>query len=267
MTCKMNFREPLKAMRYMFGLSKQLGVRLIPYPCVVGMEGDAQRKSGFLGSFGPAVEDISFRADIHGVPLLVFAVPEVEIVVVVAKHKEIACASFLLIEFHQLVGCPVLCLEQREDFFEPHLGRMAVVFTVVIVFSVTFHIQLTGHPVAAAFHTLWSPMRPYAELCVAEPIWHLIVAEGFPCRLKTAGGHRFRVGCHTHFVALCLCCGKCQANGANLYDCSFHKDGVIYYLQFTICLNLSSEHHFVVLDDQSMKGVVHGNAAEVVGGA
>ena len=32
-------------------------------------------------------------------------------------------------------------------------------------------------------------------------------------------------------------------------------------------LDLSSEHHFVVVDDQSMKGVVHGNAAEVVGGA
>ena len=26
--CEMNFREPLKAMRYMFGLSKQLGVQV-----------------------------------------------------------------------------------------------------------------------------------------------------------------------------------------------------------------------------------------------
>ena len=43
----------------------------IPRPRMVCMEGDAQRKTNFLGSFGPTIENILVRTDAHGIPLLI----------------------------------------------------------------------------------------------------------------------------------------------------------------------------------------------------
>ena len=106
---------------------------------MVGMEGDAKGESCFLGSGSPFTEDVAVRTDVLGVPLLVLAIPEVEVVVVVTEREEVLSSNFL-IELHELLGIPVLSLEKRKNVLESHFGRMTVVLTMVVGLVGAFHI-------------------------------------------------------------------------------------------------------------------------------
>ena len=121
---------------------------LVPCPCVVGMEGYSERQLGFPRGLCPSVKDVLVGPDGHGVPFLVLAVPEVEVIVMVAQGEEILCPTFLGVEAYQLLGVPVLGLEQRQDVLESHFRRMAVVLAVVVGLVVAFHVQFPCHPVA-----------------------------------------------------------------------------------------------------------------------
>ena len=103
------------------------------------MEGDAERESCFLGSGSPFGEDVAVRSDVLGVPLLVLAIPKVEVVVVVAEREEILSSDFL-IELHELLGIPMLSLEEREDVLKSHFGWMTVVLTMVFGLVGALHI-------------------------------------------------------------------------------------------------------------------------------
>ena len=87
---------------------------------MVGMEGDAQRQSGLLGSLGPTVEDVLLGTDVLRVPLLILRIPKVEIVVVIAEHEEILGAT-ALIAFDKGLGIPLLGLEEGQDILETKL--------------------------------------------------------------------------------------------------------------------------------------------------
>ena len=57
---------------------------LVPSPCVVGVERDAQRQPRPPGGFCPSGQQVALGTDSSRVPGLVLGVPKVEIIVVVA---------------------------------------------------------------------------------------------------------------------------------------------------------------------------------------
>ena len=145
----------------------------VPGPGMVGMERDTQWQSGFLGSTGPAFEDILMRTDVLGVPLLILRIPQVEVVVVIAQYKEVLSTT-TLVALHERLGIPLLGLEQGKDVLETELGRMTVVLYMVLVLTTTLDIHATSHPVARTFDTLRTPVGPDAELGIAEPFGCLV---------------------------------------------------------------------------------------------
>ena len=56
--------------------------RLIPCPGMVCVQADPERKTMLAGCRSPFGENVSFRTDIYRIPRLVFAVPEVEVVMI-----------------------------------------------------------------------------------------------------------------------------------------------------------------------------------------
>ena len=63
---------------------------------------------------------VLLRTYVHRVPWLVFRVPQVVVVVVVSKHKEILCTTTLVF-LYQSLRIPLLSLEEGQDVFESHL--------------------------------------------------------------------------------------------------------------------------------------------------
>ena len=111
--------------------------------------------------------------------------------------------TYLLIESHELVGVPLLGLEQGNDILEAYLGRVTVVLHVVIILVGAFHIEAARHPVAGAFDALRPPVRPDAELDIAEPFGYLIVFQRLPRGLEFAGHHRLVLLGHGYLIILC----------------------------------------------------------------
>ena len=102
----------------------------IPGPGMVGMKGDAEWQTVLLGSLGPPLYEVALRSDVHRVPLLVFGIPKVEVVMMVAEHKEILRPE-AFVSLDEFVGIPFLCLEQGQDILEAHLRRMAIVLQMM----------------------------------------------------------------------------------------------------------------------------------------
>src|SRR5262249_17869027 len=84
------------------------------------------------------------------------------------------------------------------DFHETEFRRMTVVSDVIIVLGVALNVHLPGVPIALLGHALRRPMRPDAELRVAEPFGALVILrERFPGRFEFAVGdfvNRWRDG-------------------------------------------------------------------------
>ena len=146
---------------------------LVPRPCVVSMERDAQGQSRLLGSLCPTVKDILLRADILRIPGLILRVPQVVVVVVVAQHEEILCPATLVL-LYQSLGIPFLSFEEGQDVLKAKLRGMSIMLYVPFVLTATLHIHRTGHPVSRTFHALRPPVGPDAKLCIAEPGWCLV---------------------------------------------------------------------------------------------
>ena len=159
-----------------------------PRPRMVGMERDAQRQSHLLGGSGPLGEDVALGTDVHRVPGLVLGVPQVVVVVVVAQHEEILCSA-AFVALHESHGIPFLGLEEWQDVLVAELGGVAVVVAVVLILMGALLIEAACHPVAAALDTLCAPMRPDAELGIAEPLGRLVLLERLPCGFVLTGHH------------------------------------------------------------------------------
>jgi hypothetical protein len=70
---------------------------------------------------------------------------------------------------------------------------MAVGFQMVLVLAAAFHVHIAGVPVAGADGGGGSPVRPDAELGIAEPLWTGVGIEGVAGGLKRALGN-FDIG-------------------------------------------------------------------------
>lgn len=82
------------------------------------MQADAEIEAMLAGCLGPTFEDVLLRPHVHRVPRLILAVPQVEVVVMVTQGEKVL-GTYLLIESHQLVGVPLLGLEQGMISLKP----------------------------------------------------------------------------------------------------------------------------------------------------
>ena len=149
--------------------------------------GDAEAQPVLPRRLLPLADHVAPRAHGDGVPAVELRVPQEEVVVVAAHADEVAGPG-LLVEGHQAVGVPLLGLPQRDDVLVAELRRMAVVLDVVGVVAVAGFVHAARVPIAVHRHRLRAPVRPDAELGVAEPIRTGITLEGIEARLERAVG-------------------------------------------------------------------------------
>ena len=154
--------------------------------------GDAELQAVFGGGLPPLADDVAVRTHVDGVPIVQFRVPEEEVVVMHAHADEIFRAGFL-IEPHQAVGVPLFRLPERDDVLVTELRGMAVVFEVIAVTFAAGFIHVARIPIAFHRHRLRPPVRPDAELRVAEPIGAAVGFQRSHVRLiRPVGGGRAR---------------------------------------------------------------------------
>ncbi len=168
-------------------------VALLP-PGEAGAEvlGDAERQALRLRGLLPVADDVAVRAHLHRVPAVVLRVPEVEVVVVDAHADEVTGAR-LLVERHQALGVPLLRLPERDHVLVARLRRVAVALEVVLVLLVALEVHVACVPVAEHRHRLRPPVRPDAELRVAEPVGAVVLGERLVGRRERAlGDHHGR---------------------------------------------------------------------------
>ena len=107
---------------------------------------------------------------------------------VMRQRCEIFCAR-ALVKFDEMMRIPVLGLPLVNHVLETHFGRMPVMLALKFIVNAAELIHFLRIPVAHFRLALRPPVRPDAELRVAEPVRHLIAAgERFPGRLKRPGG-------------------------------------------------------------------------------
>src|SRR5207248_5150543 len=119
-----------------------------------------------------------------------------EIVVMTSQREEVARAGFDVAR-DQLFGAPVLSLPLADDVEETRTAGVAIMFEVMLVSGLALHplgpagqVEQPRVPVAPFGLALRPPMRPDAELRVAEPVGHAVMGrERFPIRRDR------RVGC------------------------------------------------------------------------
>ena len=104
------------------------------------------------------------------------------------ESREIFRTGFL-VKMNEVLGIPVLGSPLMDDILETHLGGVAVMLALEFIVRAAELIHFLGIPVAHLRLALRTPVRPDAELCIAEPFGHLIIAaERFPRRLKGTVG-------------------------------------------------------------------------------
>ncbi len=173
------------------------------------MVAHAEAQAVLLRQFGPDADDVLLRTDLHRVPRLVRAVVTIEIVVVVGQRHEVARAG-PLVESHQLFGVPVLGFPGVVVILEAEFGLRAMFLQAVLVVGGPFHVHVARVPIALLGDALRRPMRPDAELSVAEPFRALVVLDqGIPSGFKrplgqmnarTAGERRLGSGQRRGFL-------------------------------------------------------------------
>src|ERR1039458_2183147 len=88
------------------GFVRTLG-DFIPAPRVSRVQADTKRQALIFRRLGPAGNEILLRADLHGVPRLIRAVPQIKVVMVVAESDKVLCAG-ALVEGDEFFGVPFL---------------------------------------------------------------------------------------------------------------------------------------------------------------
>ena len=169
------------------------------------MLGDAEPQAEFLGGFLPVADYVAVRAHLHGVPFVVRRVPEFEVVVMHAHADEIA-GSGLLVESHQPVRVPLLGLPERDQILVTQLGRVTVVFQVILVLCSALLIKLPGIPVTEHGNRLRAPVSPHAQLGITKPVRILIMLQRSRGGLKRSRGDRQLVLAN-RLVRPCRHCG------------------------------------------------------------
>ena len=165
---------------------------LEPVPGMGGMVGNTELQAPRPRRLGPAGNKVALGAHARAVPGMEARIVVVEIVVMVGQCHEVFRAG-PGIEINQLLGPPVLRLPQIVDLHEAGVGGMAVMLQVMLVLLAALHIHVAGVPVAGFRHALRRPVRPDAELGVAEPVRRLVLRrQRVPVGLEGAGSDGLR---------------------------------------------------------------------------
>src|SRR6516164_3603072 len=126
--------------------------------------------------------------DIYRIPRLIPGVPVVKVVMVNGQRHEVLRPG-PFVKRQQLVRVPVLRLPFMDDVLETKVLRRTVVLEMKSILRGVGDIHQTRVPVAVLRFTLRSPVRPDAELRVAEPLGALVLLQRFPAGRKPAGHH------------------------------------------------------------------------------
>jgi len=137
------------------------------------MIADTKGQAFGAGRLFPPGYNIPLRPHARRVPRVMTAVVKVEIVVVAGHRHEISGAH-LLVALQKSGRIPGLRLPAIDDLHESGVGRMAVIGEVMLVGAAARKIHQPAVPVARLRLALRSPMSPYAELGITEPL------RGFP---------------------------------------------------------------------------------------
>ena len=149
---------------------------LVPSPGMGGMDAHAQRQAILAAGLGPLAHDVALGSHVHGVPGLVLAVPEVEVVVVVGQgHEEFG--PHALVETDERVGLPPLGLPLVDDILEAEVLGVAILLEVHFLLPLSGVIHVAGIPVACLWLALRPPVGPDAELRVPIPVGAFIAGE------------------------------------------------------------------------------------------
>ena len=124
---------------------------------------------------------------------MIRAVPQVEVVMVLAKGEEVF-GTDTLVQFHQFVGVPVFCFPVTAKFFQSIFVGRTIDPLVVSALPMVFIIHVAGIPVAGFGLTLWPPVCPDAEFGIFEPFGAFPLFQTLPIRLEVTlrDGH---IGC------------------------------------------------------------------------
>ncbi len=129
-------------------------------------------------------DDIAHRPNRSRIPArLVLRVPHI-VIVMVHAHADEVLGPGLHVQVHQMFRIPLVSLEQRDQVFVACFGGMPVGLEVVLVLGSPLDIHVPGEPVAVLDTRLRSPVRPDAELCVAEPVGNSVGIKRRTRRLK-----------------------------------------------------------------------------------
>ena len=94
---------------------------------------------------------------------------------------------------------PRVCIVPEEAYIGLNYGRDFHIHAELVA---ALKVHLARHPVAAGLDALRPPVRPDAELGVAEPFGRLVLRERLPCWLEVAQLHFFVGLQHRHLVVL-----------------------------------------------------------------
>ena len=177
-----------------------------PGPCMAGVHADAHLEVGLATGIVPLLQQVALRAHIHRVPLLIWRVPQIEVVVMVTQCHEVACAH-TLVQVDQSFGVPVLCLPIVAQLLESKYGRIAKVFPVPVLLPRPHIIHESGIPVASLSVTLRSPVSPNTKFGIHKPLGTFPLIERAPLGFIVTRHHLhvglLRIACDTG------CCQHC----------------------------------------------------------
>ena len=182
-------------------LLRQIAVILLrplhPCPRVAGMHTNTQRQPVLLASVSPSADDVLLRTHVHRVPLLVRAVPQVEVVVMIAESEEISRTD-TLVELHKRIGIPVLSLPVAAQFLQSVLALRTVSLDMVLALPVIVIVHVARIPVARLSLTLRTPVRPDAELSILKPFGTLPLIQTLPLGTILTSSHLHVLGIQRH---------------------------------------------------------------------
>ena len=177
------------------------------------MDAHSHRQPVLAAGVAPAFHEVFPRPHVYRVPLLIGAVPQVEVVVMVAQRHEILCAG-LLVELHQGLGIPFFSLPMVYQVLQSvGLGR-AEMGGVPVPLLCSGVVHEAGVPVAVLGLALRAPVGPHAKLGILEPLRTLPAAHALPCGPERALLHRHSSP------------GGCAANGLRGRRARQHRLGI-----------------------------------------
>ena len=149
------------------------------------MNGNTKAQSSRAGNLGPATNNVLVRPNAHRIPWLIGGIEAIEVVTMIGECHEVFGPS-LFVKRHQLFWIPIFGMPEVVDILETKLGWMTIVFQVVFINGAVGLIHIMCIPVTLLRDALGRPVRPDAELGVAEPFWALVLLERFPISFEGA---------------------------------------------------------------------------------